>query len=171
MSIRIDNKVLNFCCLFLRCSLRFLFDLSGPAFSVVRLAWAGLRDSDAKNRGQHELIEMKLCVRHHNHESIPHAKFEADSLSSFRDTTSQIFPQNKGISNQIRLLPPENGFNLKKRVFNVQNRSSLPKVDLPPLPMSISAIFKQGKFSSFSKFLGGLDEKRASTTYLIYQIC
>ena len=36
-------------------------------------------------------------------------------------------------------------------------------------PMSISAIFKQRKNFSFSKFLGRLNEKRAAATALIDQ--
>ena len=66
-------------------------------------------------------------------------------------------------------LPPENGFNFKKMSFYVQNRSSRPKIDPPP--MSISAIFKRRKNFSFSKFLGRLDEKRAAATPLIDQFC
>ena len=37
------------------------------------------------------------------HESIPDAKFEPDSSSSFADMTSQNFPRKKGTSHQIRL--------------------------------------------------------------------
>ena len=63
----------------------FYLTLSGPAFSVVRQAWGGrgLRGPDAKNQGQHQSIESKLGMGHYIHKSIPDAKFEADSSSSF----------------------------------------------------------------------------------------
>ena len=67
---------------------------------------------------KHQLIEMKFCVSHYIHESIPDAKFEADSSSSFGDMTSQNFPRKKGTGHQIRLfLLPESGFDIKKGVF------------------------------------------------------
>ena len=82
--------------------------LSGPAYSVVRQAQGGggVNGPDAKNQGKHQLIEMKLCMSHYIHKSIPHAKFEADSSSSFGDMTSQNFPRNKGTNHQIRLFTP-----------------------------------------------------------------
>ena len=40
------------------------------------------------------------------HKSILHAKFEADSSSSFGDMTSQNFPWKKGTSHQIRVFTP-----------------------------------------------------------------
>ena len=73
-------------------------------------------------------------MSHYDLKSIPDAKFESGSFSSFGDMTSQIFPWKKGTSHQILVfLPPENGFNLKKMSFDVQNRSSRPKIDPPPL--------------------------------------
>ena len=92
------------------------------------------------------------------YKSIPHAKFEADSSSSFGDMMSQHFPRKKGTSHQIRLCTPgkrvqrfKNGF------FYVQNCSSRPKID-PPCQ------FQQFSNFSFSKFLGRLDGKRAAAT-------
>ena len=32
-----------------------------------------LRGPDAKNQGQHQSIEVKLCMSHYIHKSIPHA--------------------------------------------------------------------------------------------------
>ena len=58
---------------------------------------------------------MKLCMSHYSHKRIPDAKFEADSSFGFGDMTPQNFPQKKGTSHQIRLLPPEKGFNFKKK--------------------------------------------------------
>ena len=109
---------------------------------------------------------MKLCISHYVHKSIPDAKFEADSPFSFGNMMSQNFPRKKGTSHKFGYLAPENenGFNFKKMSFYVQNRSSRPKIDLP---MSISAIFKQRKLFSFSKFLGCLDEKRAAAKNLL----
>ena len=74
---------------------------------------------------------MKLCMSHYIHKSIADAKFESDSCSIFADVTSQNFPRKKGTSHQIGYLPPEKGFNFKKKEFYVQNRSSRPKIDLP----------------------------------------
>ena len=45
-------------------------------------------------------------MSHYGHESIPDAKFESDSSSSFGDMTSQIFPRKKGTSHKIRLFTP-----------------------------------------------------------------
>ena len=39
-----------------------------------------------------ELMEMKLGMSHYGHKSIPGAKFEDSSSSSFGDMTSQNFP-------------------------------------------------------------------------------
>ena len=53
-------------------------------------------------------------MSHYRHKSIPDAKFESGSSSSFGDMTSQNFPWKKGRSHQIRLFTPQNGFNFKK---------------------------------------------------------
>ena len=79
--------------------------LSGPTFSVVRHA-RGLTGPDAKHQVYHQLIEMKPCMSHYNHKTMPNAKFESSSLSSFRDITSQIFRLKKEMSHQIRLFAP-----------------------------------------------------------------
>ena len=81
----------------------------------------------------------------------------------------KIFLKRKEQVIRFDYLPPENGFNFKKTSFYVQNRSSRPKIDPPP--MSISTIFKQRKIFSFSKFLGRLDDERAAATPLIDQFC
>ena len=44
-------------------------------------------------------------MSHYIHKSIPDAKFEADSFSSFEDMTSQNFPH-KRTGHQIRLFTP-----------------------------------------------------------------
>ena len=92
---------------------------------------------------------MKLNMRHYSYQSIPDAKFEADSSSSFGDITSQNFPRKKGASHQIRIFTPENGFNFKtnellcpESLFSTQN--------LTPIP--ISEIFKHIKFFIFKIF-------------------
>ena len=56
-------------------------------------------------------------MNYYTHKSINDTKFESDSSCSFGDMTSQIFPRNKGTSHEIRYLPPENGFDLKKMSF------------------------------------------------------
>ena len=106
---------------------------------------------------------------HYVYKSIPDAKFEVDSSFSFGDMTSQNFRQKRERVIRFNYLSPENGFNFKKTSFYVQNRSSRPKIDPPP--MSISTIFKRRKIFSFSKFLGRLDDKRAAATPLIDQFC
>ena len=45
-------------------------------------------------------------MSHYGHKSIPDAKFESSSSSSFGDMTSQIFLQKKGTSHQIQLFTP-----------------------------------------------------------------
>ena len=45
-------------------------------------------------------------MSHYGHKSIPDAKFETDSSSSFEDMTSQTFPRKKGTSHEIRLFTP-----------------------------------------------------------------
>ena len=45
-------------------------------------------------------------MSHYSYKSIPDAKFEADSSSSFGDMMSQNFPWKKGTSHQIRLFTP-----------------------------------------------------------------
>ena len=49
---------------------------------------------------------MKLGMSHYGPDSIPDAKFESGSSSSFGDMTSQNFPQKKGMSHKIRLFTP-----------------------------------------------------------------
>ena len=97
---------------------------------------------------------------HYIYKSILDAKFEVDSSFSFGDMTSQNFPQKKGTSHPIRLFPPENGFNFKKTSF----MSRIVLLDPKLTPKSISTIFKQRKISSFSKFLGRLDDERTAAT-------
>ena len=65
----------------------FLLTLSGPAFSVIRQAGVGggggLRGPDAKSQGCHQPIEAKFCLSQYSHESMPDAKFDSGSFSSF----------------------------------------------------------------------------------------
>ena len=50
---------------------------------------------------------------------------EMISLAIFGDMTSQNFPLKKGTSHRIRIFPPGNGFNFKKKMScYLQNRSS-----------------------------------------------
>ena len=69
---------------------------------------------------------MKLGMSHYGHKSIPDAKFESGSSSSFGDMTSQNFPRNKGTNSAI--YPRKTGLTLKKS-FYVQNPSFRPKID------------------------------------------
>ena len=71
-------------------------------------------------------------MSHYRYKSIPDAKFEADSSSSFGDMMSQRFPQKIERVIKFGYLPPENGFNSKTKMsFYVQNRYSPPKIDSP----------------------------------------
>ena len=45
-------------------------------------------------------------MSHYGYKSIPDAKFESDSSSSFGDMTSQNFLGKKGTSHEIRLFTP-----------------------------------------------------------------
>ena len=92
---------------------------------------------------------MKLCMDHYIHKSISDAKFEADSSFSFGDMTSQNFPKRRERVIQFGYLPPENGFNLKKMSFYVQNRSSRPKIETP---CQFQQFSKRGKFFHFQNF-------------------
>ena len=98
---------------------------------------------------------------------MPGAKFEFDSLCIFEVLTSLNFPLKKGRSYKVRIFIPGKWVSLKNDYY-VQNRSSRPKIDPT---MSISAIFKQRNFFSFSKFLRRVDEKRAAAVPLINQFC
>ena len=53
-------------------------------------------------------------MSHYSNKSIPDAKCEADSSSSFGDMTSQNFPRKKGTSYQICLFTPGKRVNFKK---------------------------------------------------------
>ena len=98
----------------------FVITLSGAAFSVVRQARGGGGGAQRPGCQKSRLtsIDMKLCMSHYIHKSIPHAKLEADSSSSFGDMTSQNFPWKKGTSHQIRLFTSrKTGLTFKKWVF------------------------------------------------------
>ena len=51
-------------------------------------------------------INMKPCMSHYTHKSIPDAKFESGSSSSFVDITSQNFLRKKRTSHQFRPFTP-----------------------------------------------------------------
>ena len=120
-----------------------------PFQSFARPEGGAQRPRCQKSRLIYQLIEMKLGMSNYDHKSIPYAKFESGSYSSFGDMTSQNFNQKKGTSHQFGYLRPENGFNLKKKSFYVQNRSSRPKID-PPCQLQQFA--SRGKFLNFLNF-------------------
>ena len=100
---------------------------------------------------------------------MPDAKFESGSFSIFGDMTSQNFYLKKGTSHQISYIYPRKmGLTLKKLVF----MSKIVRLDPKLTPTSISAIFNQRKFLSFSKLFRRLDEERAAAANpLIDQFC
>ena len=132
-----------------------ILTLSGLAFSVVHQARGRGGSSEARmpkiKVNIMQPIDMKLCISHYIHKSIPHAKFEADSSSSFGDMTSQNFPRKKGTSYQIRIftpLPRKEGLTFKKWI----SMSRIVLLDPKLTPMSISASFKQRKTFYFQNF-------------------
>ena len=57
---------------------------------------------------------MKLCMSHYNHKSLPDAKVEADSSSSFGDMMVTKFPSEEGNeSSNLAIYPQKTGFTLK----------------------------------------------------------
>ena len=113
--------------------------------------------------------DLEDILSHYSHKSMADAKFESGSFSSFGDMTSQKFPSEEGNqSSNSSIYPRKMGLTFKKSVF--MSRIVLLNPKLTP-PMSISAIFKQRKILSFSKFLRRLDEERVAATLLIDQFC
>ena len=106
-------------------------------------------------------------MSHYNHENIPDAKFESGSSPSFGDMTSQNFLRKKGMSHQIRLFTPENGFNFKNMIF--MSRIVLLDPKLTP-HVNFSNFQAEENFFIF-KLLGRLDENRAAATSLTDQFC
>ena len=72
---------------------------------------------------------MKFGMSHYGHKSIPDAKFESDSSSSFGDMTSQNFPRKKGTSHEIRLFTPGNFSNAGFLIAS-QSEPFLPLVEV-----------------------------------------
>ena len=71
----------------------------------------GLRGPDAKNQGYHKSIEIKLCLSHYIHRSIPDEKFESVSFSIVGDMKSQNFILERKQVIEFRYLPQETEFN------------------------------------------------------------
>ena len=86
--------------------------------------------------GYHQPIQMKLCLSHYSHESMPDAKFESGRFSIFGDIMSQNFSLDKGTSHRFRLLTHGKWVKLKKVSFYVKNRYPLPNIDLPHVDFS-----------------------------------
>ena len=63
---------------------------------------------DAKNQGYHQLIEVKLCMSHYRHKSMPDAKFESGSFSIFGNMASPNSTLKRGQVIEFGYLPPEN---------------------------------------------------------------
>ena len=66
----------------------------------------GLSVPDSKNQGYYPPTEMKLCVSHYSHKTMPDAKFESGSFSISGDMTSQNLPLKKGTSHRIQVFTP-----------------------------------------------------------------
>ena len=106
---------------------------------------------------------------HYIYKSIPDAKFEVDSSFNFGDMTSQNFHQKKGTVIRLDYLPPENGFNFKKKKTIFKSRIVLLDPKLTP-HVNFNNFQAEENFS-FSKFLRRLVDERAAATPLINQFC
>ena len=91
---------------------------------------------------------MKL----YSHKSIPDAKFESGSSSSFGDLTPQIFPGMKERVIKFGYLSPENEFSVKNRTFSgtfyVFPTQNCP----PPPPSQVQQVSSRGNFLHFQNF-------------------
>ena len=69
-------------------------------------------------------------MNHYIHNSIPDAKFEADSFLSFsRYDVTKVLSKRRERVIKFGYLSPETSLALKKMSFYVQNSSSRPKID------------------------------------------
>ena len=145
----------------------FSLTLSSPVFSVVRKAreGEGAQRPRCQNQGYHQPIEIKCCMSHYSHKSMPDAKFESVNFSSLGDMTSQNFPLKRERVIEFKYLPVENWFNLKKKRFFSQICFFDPKLT-PDVNVNNSQAEKN---FLFLKFLRRLNKKRAVATPLIDQ--
>ena len=104
---------------------------------------------------------MRLGMSHYGHKSIPDAKFESSSSSSFGDMTSQNFPQKKGTSHQIQLFTPGKWVLLKKEMSFM---SIIYLLDPKLIPHVNFSNFQGEEIFSFCKILECPNEKRAAAT-------
>ena len=88
-------------------------------------------------------------MSHYSHKSIPDAKFEDDSSSSFGNVTHKISLGRREQVIKFGYLPAENGFNFKNISFYVQNCSSRPKI-VPQC--QFQQFSSRGKFFIFKSF-------------------
>ena len=147
--------------------------LSGPAFSVVRQARRG---GEGGSEARMPKIKVNINWLKLNFASVI-ISIKAFLMQNLRLIAllvleiwrHKIFLKRREQVIRFDYLPPENGFNFKKKTsFYVQNRSSRPKIDPPCQFQQFSS---REKFFSFSKFLGRLDDERAAATSLINQFC
>ena len=112
---------------------------------------------------------MKLGMSHYGHKSIPDAKFESGSSSSFGGITSQIFSRKKRMeSSNLGIYLLKMGLTLKKNEFLCPESFFLTQKLIPNVNFSN---FQEEDFFLFSNLLGRLDEKRAAAAPLIDQFC
>ena len=85
-----------------------------------------------KTHSYHQLIEMKFCMSHYRHKTIPEEKFVFGSFPILEyDVTNIPLSRSERVI-EFRYLSPENGSKFKKKMsFYVQNRFSRPRIDLP----------------------------------------
>ena len=143
--------------------------LSGPAFSVVRQARGG--GSEAlmpKIKVNINWLKLNFAWVIISIKAFLMQNLRLIALLVLEIWRHKIFLKRRERVIWFDYLPPENGFNFKKKeflcpesFFSTQNWT----------PMSISTIFKQRKIFSFSKFLGRLYDERAAATPLIDQFC
>ena len=79
------STIMHMCTHFPSCYQAWPFE----SFTRPRERGTGLRGPDVtKNQSYYQPIEMKFCLSHYIHKSMPDAKFACGSFSNFGDMTS-----------------------------------------------------------------------------------
>ena len=87
----VDRVLSNSCLVFQLLKKHFNLIKAGLLSRSPGRGGGGLRGPDAKNQGYDQPIEMKFRMSNYSHKSMPDAKVEYGSFSSFGDMTSSNF--------------------------------------------------------------------------------
>ena len=149
------------------CLLKIPLTLSGPAFSVVRQARGG-------SEAQMPKIKVNITRLKWNFAWIilTIKAFLMQNLSVVALLVLEIWRHKISFGRRewvikFGYLPPENGFNLKKKSFYVQNRSSRPKID----PHVNFSNFQAEENLFIFKVFGTSWREKSSSNPLIHQFC